>query len=1746
MALSSKVVSINAPASTGNQGYTGVGFQPKALMVFATSTTSDDSSTSNYRVGWGIATGSGEQYSSSSSADDAAGTSNTRRATSTNLIYLVDGSGTTVLGGSLVSLDADGFTINWTTALSGARVKVLCLGGSDISSAKAMSYSSPNNTTGSVNYTGVGFQPKVIIHSGGWASDTPPAQQSNANPAIGAAVASGSQWSAAWFDEDNQGTTDVDYIQDAILVSRFWTTGIQYQGTLTGVGSDGFTINWTTASGSPDKIYFLCLAGNVNAKAGSFTRQSGTGTQGVTGVGFTPNAGLFVSLNSSASDGSSTAGNVTFSAGVVDSAGGAASLGARSDDAAGTSNSDSISSTNRLLRWPASDGATFTSWDSDGYTVNWQASAAGTEKVWYLVFGTANTAPTFSVQPSTNYNSGLTRTSVDNTPVSVVFTANDSEQTGSNALSYEIRTSATPGAGTLVGSGTCTHNSSKSHSLAYNASGLSVGSNTLYVHVTDGTNTTTSNSFTVLRDDGTAPTYSVTPNVTTNPVIFGSTYALSFTASDTYSTASNELKWELRTGTSGGGTLIQSGNATSGANNTPTITDSSLNPDSLTRYFRIRDGGGTWSSDTTLNIAAKAVDSGTVAGGENAVKVITLQQTTTYSVTFTATDAASTSSNELYYQIRTGSSGGGTLLDDGGPFTSGATVTSDSFNDTGLANGANTRYLRIRDGAGNWSDFSFTVYANLVTEKSDSDSGAVAGAEASTVLLTGADSGAVAGADSGQIGQTEDDSGAVAGADSATIVISLNDSGTVAGAETQIVGPSDVDSGTVAGDDTNDVVAEVDAKSDSDSGTVSGAEDEDIFITDILMDSDSGTVSLAVENAVVVETEFFASDTDDVTVYGLEEFDLTAIYTVSDSGTVAGAENASVVTIIFPGLEDSGVVAASEDAEVLLIITAYATINIENPVSIAEEASDQALDIVLYPNEANIDDALEGRYGPRREQNKMYLVDKHGYRYSDITTKVLQGNITVNRNEQVSRNGTFVFKDLEGIDLVNQFLMPVYILTINGIDVEFEQGIFEGTVPARSYTEKHSDINVIANDLSITLVKNKFTYPYTVHAGSEYIASVIAIANLAGINYINIPPSTHLTPNDFTWSPETSYMVALNDLLQGINYLPAYFSRKGQLTSRPRSFLSERTPEVTYTTIGTTDGTRIVLEPFDTSFNQSELKNQTVIQVNDPLRNPFWSIYYVENPISPIVLPLRYAMSGWSTTSYLYSPALLDPTSLVEALPQFPNSDFPFGGGAVSFGGWVYLDEADTNTQIGGMWEGSTNKSFLLRSSGSNNGLPEFVVSGNGTSEVVVSVPLDSQPQDGWHHIMGVFNPGGLLSNNLVTNGSFQDGLQAPGSNWAKDLSSNLGSVLTLNASNPGTDADHPTNTRSLDIASTATSTNQTLTIYQDVKAGFMPGHKISVDFRRYFYAKTATNGSATFTIKALDADLNVLATMFTVNATSTDGGWTSSNPTLSSIDVPVGTVILRIYIQHASNSSSSGTINCRWDNITIKDALAGELSIYVDGVLEDTETAGLPTGIYQGTSKMRIGWTGYPGTDNPHTGKITGMALYYGALTATDVQQLYDGLWPTNVPYCLAYWHFDTDPADPLADETARGFTLLPVPGHSLVYQDPAGILRSGLGDRDRFKAVPDVINFPRVKDQTQADILARIIAEDNSSQYLLGTLNTTLDPRRDLNEVYQLYIVDAEGNVITDRKWIVDGWSAELKTAGRMSHQIRRVESY
>ena len=116
------VGTFTSPASTGNQSVTGLSFQPK-LVKFTIGLTS---ATSSFMVLGGGAMTASSQFAYAWGARSALNGRHTRAASTTACLALQNISAGDVASdgyvASYVSMDADGFTVNFTTTATGATI----------------------------------------------------------------------------------------------------------------------------------------------------------------------------------------------------------------------------------------------------------------------------------------------------------------------------------------------------------------------------------------------------------------------------------------------------------------------------------------------------------------------------------------------------------------------------------------------------------------------------------------------------------------------------------------------------------------------------------------------------------------------------------------------------------------------------------------------------------------------------------------------------------------------------------------------------------------------------------------------------------------------------------------------------------------------------------------------------------------------------------------------------------------------------------------------------------------------------------------------------------------------------------------------------------------------------------------------------------------------------------------------------------------------------------------------------------------------------------------------------------------------------------------------------------------------------------------------------------------------------------------------------------------------------------------
>jgi hypothetical protein len=182
----------------------------------------------------------------------------------------------TVLG-TISSWDATGFTVNWSTIVSGTIFHYLAIGGTDVSSFTPLNTTNSIATTGTQAITGVGFRPKLVFFVN-WYNVV------GGSTGFGAAVDSTHRWAIS-SSGASSGTMSSANLQSRVMDTTKCMVNLGGGGVTTIIGAadlvsmdaDGFTLNWTTNSGSTNNNFgYLCLGGAAEFEVGNFSKQANT------------------------------------------------------------------------------------------------------------------------------------------------------------------------------------------------------------------------------------------------------------------------------------------------------------------------------------------------------------------------------------------------------------------------------------------------------------------------------------------------------------------------------------------------------------------------------------------------------------------------------------------------------------------------------------------------------------------------------------------------------------------------------------------------------------------------------------------------------------------------------------------------------------------------------------------------------------------------------------------------------------------------------------------------------------------------------------------------------------------------------------------------------------------------------------------------------------------------------------------------------------------------------------------------------------------------------------------------------------------------------------------------------------------------------------------------------------------------------------------------------------------------------
>ena len=257
------IATLATPAAIGSQAI-DVDFDPDLIVCWALSesATGTLAPTDATQAGFfGFGDRSARQGCSMTLHTDAANPTVEKSRQRTDKIVGWCTSGGVDAEASLVRIDAQGWTLNWTT-VPGAPKQYFALA---LKGCQAFVGSTASRTSnGSTAVTGVGFTPVGTLFASG-CRPASASTQAHAHLALGAASSSSAVWSFVAGARDNQAGS---YAASAGLATRAilladQSTGTSPQATMTSFDADGFTLAWTGTDATAREVLFAAIGSAV-------------------------------------------------------------------------------------------------------------------------------------------------------------------------------------------------------------------------------------------------------------------------------------------------------------------------------------------------------------------------------------------------------------------------------------------------------------------------------------------------------------------------------------------------------------------------------------------------------------------------------------------------------------------------------------------------------------------------------------------------------------------------------------------------------------------------------------------------------------------------------------------------------------------------------------------------------------------------------------------------------------------------------------------------------------------------------------------------------------------------------------------------------------------------------------------------------------------------------------------------------------------------------------------------------------------------------------------------------------------------------------------------------------------------------------------------------------------------------------------------------------------------------------------
>ena len=283
----------------------GLGFRPKALIIYSSGAVTDNAFTDFYTPAIGFSDGTNERTVSAISMD-AVATMDTATQLYDAAIVTISTTTPTISDRGNALFFGDGFDIDFVVSSATARYySYVVLGGSNIANVKVGEFTH-SNATGNQSSTDAGFTPDLVLFLPTRGTTN---QTGHAHAAIGfgAMEKTGTQMSIFNVTTDNVADSTNHRIWEnancivnlAPAAASGGTATIDSKASFVSMDTNGWTINWSDAHpNATDLIFYLAIKGGQYHINSFTTPVGGTGvpnTAGVTAPGFEPKGIMVVS-----------------------------------------------------------------------------------------------------------------------------------------------------------------------------------------------------------------------------------------------------------------------------------------------------------------------------------------------------------------------------------------------------------------------------------------------------------------------------------------------------------------------------------------------------------------------------------------------------------------------------------------------------------------------------------------------------------------------------------------------------------------------------------------------------------------------------------------------------------------------------------------------------------------------------------------------------------------------------------------------------------------------------------------------------------------------------------------------------------------------------------------------------------------------------------------------------------------------------------------------------------------------------------------------------------------------------------------------------------------------------------------------------------------------------------------------------------------------------------------------------------